>query len=136
MGDRNATAFAQGAHVQLLRNSGLMVPEQTIAYRRPWPRGKVAQGVMIDDQVTAAKTPRAQPHAGDAAREARRVFEGTLKAYGGVGLPDVPKSGRSTWQRRSSGVAKFEAEQAELEELARGAVQCRRSLSASRVAER
>ena len=49
MGDRNATAFAQGAHVQLLRRSGLMSPEQTIAYRRPWPRSKVAQGVMIDD---------------------------------------------------------------------------------------
>lgn len=77
--------------MQLLRNSGLMVPEQTIAYRRPWPRGKAAQGVMIDDQVTAAKTPRAQPHAGDAAREARRLFEGTLKAYGGVGLSDIPK---------------------------------------------
>ena len=77
MSDRNATAFAQGAHVQLLRSSGLMSPEQTIAYRRPWPRSKVAQGVMIDNLVTAAVAPRAQPHAGESADEARRVFERT-----------------------------------------------------------
>ena len=68
-----------------------MSPEQTIAYRRPWPRSKVAQGVMIDDQVTAAIAPRAQPHAGESADEARRVFERTLEAYAHVGLTDVPK---------------------------------------------
>ena len=94
MGDRNATSFAQGAHVQLLRSSGLMIPEHTIAYRRPWPRSKVAQGVMIDDQVTTAIVPRTHPRAGDAAASARDVFERTLKAYGAVGLTDVPKKRR------------------------------------------
>ena len=47
---------------------------------------------MIDDQVTAAITTRAQPHAGEAATEARKVLERTLKAYGAVGLADVPKN--------------------------------------------
>ena len=68
-----------------------MLPDQTIAYGQPWPRSKVAQGVMIDDQVTAAITRRAQPHAGEAATEASRIFGRTLEAYGSASLTDVPK---------------------------------------------
>ena len=80
--------------MQFVRNADLMKPEQTVRYRRPWPRSKVGQGVMIDDQVIAAITPLAFPRAGEAAEEARRVFNATLDAYGNVGLTDVPKKRR------------------------------------------
>ena len=64
MGDKNATTFGQCAHVQLLRDAGLMKDQQTISYRKPWPRSKVAQGVVIDDQAIVAITPTRQPRRG------------------------------------------------------------------------
>lgn len=78
MGDKNATAFAQCAHVQVLKEEGVMKEEQAISYRKPWLRGKVAQGVVIDDQAIAAITQKRRPRAGDAAAEARSLYQNTL----------------------------------------------------------
>ena len=91
MGDRNATVFGQAAHVQMLRNGGALEPDCTLAYRRPWPRAPVAQGVMIDDQVTAAVVPLHARHGTATAAEARRLFGATLAAYSAAGVHDVPE---------------------------------------------
>ena len=65
-------------------------PGATLAYRRPWPRAPVAQGVMIDDQVTAAVVPLHARHGTATAAEARRLFGATLAAYSAAGAYDVP----------------------------------------------
>ena len=68
--------------------------QQTISYRKPWPRSKVAKGVVIDDQAIVAITPTRQPRAGEAAAEARRCFQKTLAAYDDGCLQDVQKKRR------------------------------------------
>ena len=97
MGDRNATVFGQSAHVQILRSGGALEPDCTLAYRRPWPRAPVAQGVMVDDQMTAAIVPLHARHGIATASEARRLFGATLffgatlAAYSAAGAHDVPE---------------------------------------------
>ena len=91
MGDRNATTFAQAAHTQLLKNAGLLGPRETIAYGKAWPRGRVAEGVMIDDKVTAVIAPNSGAGYRELVAEGRRRFERTLDALHGAGLEDVPK---------------------------------------------
>ena len=75
----------------MLRNGGALEPDRTLAYRRPWPRAPVAQGVMIDDQVTAAVVPLHARHGTATAAEARRLFGATLAAYSAAGAHDVPE---------------------------------------------
>ena len=58
MGDGNAVGFAQEAHVNALRKGGAMRDDELVAFRRPLPLGPVLEGVMVDDHVVAAVTPR------------------------------------------------------------------------------
>ena len=51
MGDRNATDFAELAHLGLLRTAGLARLDQLVSYRSPVPRGGLWEFVMIDDHV-------------------------------------------------------------------------------------
>ena len=44
-------SFAQEAHANLLRSGGGLTDEELIVYRRPWPVGKTAEGVMVDDHA-------------------------------------------------------------------------------------
>jgi hypothetical protein len=90
MGDLNATAFAQAGHVQLVRDAGAMPPDSTISYRQPWPRSRVAQGIMIDDNVVVADVPMKSGRCSAEAADAREQYRRTLKGYTTMGITDVP----------------------------------------------
>ena len=88
-----------------------MTDDEMIAYRRPWPIGKTAEGVMVDDHAVlqivdesetraksleALRRARAAPDAGEAdgARDVELVAR-SLLAYDGHGLaPKLAKSVR------------------------------------------
>ena len=74
-----------------MKNAGLLKPCETIAYGKPWPRGRIPEGVMIDDKVTSVIAPNSGTGYGEAVAEGRRRFERTLEALDAEGLRDVPK---------------------------------------------
>ena len=54
MGDSLAVELAQQAHVGVLRSlRGSLLPSQTVAYRRAFPRGAFAEFLCIDDHISA-----------------------------------------------------------------------------------
>ena len=91
MGDLNATTFAQAGHVELLRRHGGMNPGTIVTYRNPPPRGRVWEGVMIDDHVIVAAVPRGPRwRSAPDASKAAELFDAGRAAYASVGVEDVP----------------------------------------------
>ena len=106
MGDRNSVSFAQEAHANLLRSGGGLTDEEMIVYRRPWPPGKTAEGVMVDDhavvQVVEATDTKANAEeelrrasagdglAGDTVARDVELVARSLRAYGRHGLAPKP----------------------------------------------
>ena len=80
--------IGQAKNCTITRNG--MAPEQAITYHRPWPRGQVAQGVMIDDMVIAAVVPRDGICTSPAAAEAADLLRSALRAYERQEVTDVP----------------------------------------------
>jgi len=89
MGDLNATIFGQHAHTTLLRVAGCLAAAHTIAYRSPWPRGPLAEGVMIDDRVLTCRLPRSGPARAARLAEADAVWRAGEQAYAAGGLPEA-----------------------------------------------
>ena len=106
MGDLNSVSFAQEAHANLLRSGGGLTDEELIVYRRPWPVGKTAEGVMVDDHAVvhiaqatdtkeAAEAELRRVGAGDGARGAAvardvELVARSLRAYSRHGLAPKP----------------------------------------------
>ena len=106
MGGRNSVSFAQEAHANLLRSGGGLTDEEMIVYRRPWPTGMTAEGVMVDDhavvQVVKAKDTKANAEeelrrasagdglAGDTVARDVELVARSLRAYGRHGLAPKP----------------------------------------------
>ena len=103
MGDRNSVSFAQEAHANLLREGGGLTDDELIVYRRPWPAGKTAEGVMVDDHavVHKARTTESKAAAEAALQQASsgRVAESADVAR------DVELVARSLQAYRSHGLA-------------------------------
>ena len=70
MGDCCAVEIAQQSHHNVLRFlGGSMRAEETVAYRKPFPRGDTAELLAVDDHVVAQKLTRNEFRAGTRARD-------------------------------------------------------------------
>ena len=49
MGDINGCAIAQATHEAVLQKEGLLLPDSTLVYGEPVPKGRVWQGAYLDD---------------------------------------------------------------------------------------
>ena len=96
MGDVNATAFAQDFHTALLREGGGLPPACTLDYRQPPPRGRVWEGVYIDDHAVVSVT---GPGRGKC-EEAWRLHNVARAQYAAAGVPDSA-------EKRAEGAAEF-----------------------------
>ena len=89
MGDTNAVEFGQGAHVGMLLGAGGMQPGEALEAAKPGPRGRVWQGVVVDDHAIIA---RVCPATGGAAvQRARELWASAQEAYTAEGLTPVPE---------------------------------------------
>ncbi len=57
MGDVNATDYGEVAHLNVLDSRGALDREAWTSYRRPLPRGRLVQTIMIDDHNVHYKQP-------------------------------------------------------------------------------
>ena len=90
MGDRNATSFAQAAHIELLRRAGAMCDDTVLSYRGLMPEGSVYEGAYIDDRAVFAEVPAGRHWASSpAARRAVGLFDAGRSACAEAGIPDV-----------------------------------------------
>ena len=65
MGDCCAVEIAQQSHHNVLRFlGGSMRTDETVAYRKPFPRGNTAELLAVDDHVVAQKVTRGEFRAG------------------------------------------------------------------------
>ncbi|OLP99347.1 hypothetical protein AK812_SmicGene18107 [Symbiodinium microadriaticum] len=86
MGDCCAVEIAQQSHHNVLRFlGGSMRADETVAYRKPFPRGDTAELLAVDDHVVAQKITRAEFYSRARARDTE-IFEQAEKAYCDVQL--------------------------------------------------
>ena len=57
MGDRNGVPFAQEAHEEILRRSGLMRDENVLQYGGSTPHTDVWEGTYVDDHILSLRVP-------------------------------------------------------------------------------
>ena len=94
MGDSLAVELAQQAHVGVLRSlGGSVLPSQTVAYRRAFPRGSFAEFLCIDDHISAQVVNRKAALRGEPLRDTA-VFNRAGAAYEAVRLVQHPKKKR------------------------------------------
>ena len=103
MGDRNSVSFAQEAHANLLREGGGLTDDELIVYRRPWPAGKTAEGVMVDDHAVVHKA-RATESKAAAEAALQQASSGRVAESADVAR-DVELVARSLQAYRSHGLA-------------------------------
>ena len=103
MGDLNSVSFAQEAHANLLRSGGGLTDDEIIVYRRPWPAGRTAEGVMVDDHAVVQVVDAAATKS-DAEAELRRAVTSEAGNYAEVGR-DVELLARSLRAYGSYGLA-------------------------------
>ena len=103
MGDRNSVSFAQEAHANLLREGGGLTDDELIVYRRPWPAGKTAEGVMVDDHAVVHKA-RATESKAAAEAALQQASSGRVAESVDVAR-DVELVARSLQAYRSHGLA-------------------------------
>eukprot|EP00972_Heterocapsa_arctica_P027608 4059312-Heterocapsa_arctica.AAC.1 len=89
MGDKNAVDWAQEAHVTLLGAEGSYLPGSRILNGRPFPRGDMAELVVIDDHVAISLRAKGRRHAA----RPQQSFELAQTAYESAGL--VPHPGKA-----------------------------------------
>jgi len=88
MGDGNAVAFVQEAHVNMIDPDDA----ELVEYRRPVPRGSTWQSIMVDDHIVFSIVPRA---AQAGFHRCDEVLAKALEAYATAGLcPKLSKSER------------------------------------------
>ena len=104
MGDRNATDFAQLAHLGVLRQGNALAESGYVSYRSAPPAGDLWQFVMIDDHIVVqvygqpsddTSPPEAAPAAEPArapgdVREDEALLERVAAAYAEAGLEPKP----------------------------------------------
>ncbi len=54
-GGGSSVDWGQEAHVGIGVGCGAMIVDRLLSYKRPFPRGRFVQGVMLDDHVGATK---------------------------------------------------------------------------------
>lgn len=90
MGDLNASAFGQDAHVGMLRAAGVAAEDNCIVFGEPLPTSDVFHGVVIDDHCIFALIDHADPSS-TTLHKARAAWDATLGAYRKEGLDPVPE---------------------------------------------
>ena len=89
MGDKNATGFAQEAHMRLMVDAQVFPESALMIYGEPLPTRPVVHGMIIDDHLQLAVVPRV----GGAAEIARaqEEWDRSLDAYVQADLVTVPR---------------------------------------------
>ena len=90
MGDSLAVELAQQSHHEVLRTvAGCMLRTETVAFRRPFPRGPYFEFLCIDDHIGIQCLSRSAARAGQRLRDTT-VFEQANAAYKAVKLVQHP----------------------------------------------
>ena len=91
MGDNMAVEFAQQAHYNVLRTlANCMRPNELVAYRLPFPRGRTMEFLSIDDHLVAQVVSRAA-YLSSAPDRDTEIFFAAEAAYPAVGLVQHPR---------------------------------------------
>ena len=101
MGDVNAVDIAQETHLQLLRDSGCMRPEETLVYGTTVPPSRYWEGLYIDDHLMFAVIRRGDPN--DPAL--RRLREATAQSHAGYETSGLERSLPKTFTEQEQFVA-------------------------------
>ena len=90
MGDSLAVELAQASHMEVLRTvAGCMLRSETVAFRRPFPRGDFCEFLCIDDHIAVQCLSRAAARASQPLRDTA-VFRQAEAAYQQVNLVPHP----------------------------------------------
>ena len=105
MGDHNAPEIAQAAHLRLASAAGAVESRELISLHEPFPRTRVAAGILFDDFVLLEKEARVDGLPADAppsSSSAAARLGALRRAYAEVGL--TPHEGKAV-RRKFRGVA-------------------------------
>ncbi len=91
MGDRNATDFAQIAHLGVLARHGGASMDELVSYRSPLPGNDTLELVMVDDHIVVQVVgPRPEPGAREPRYRDVDLVEASELAYADAGLTPKP----------------------------------------------
>lgn len=91
MGDLNANDYAVESHMKLLQEHGSFRGERAVLNRRPFPRGPIIEGVVVDDHFAVAIDETGSEHNAALAQDS---FNRARAAYNSVGLRYSEKKAR------------------------------------------
>eukprot|EP00438_Fugacium_kawagutii_P027393 Skav208440 [mRNA] locus=scaffold1952:165682:170177:- [translate_table: standard] len=97
-GDHLGVEYALSSHTTLLQHAGLLDPDTTICRHRPFPKGPVWQGLVIDDYFVVSREKTANDKFAAASLKYLEVAEDTYKADGVIGSDDKTVRGEECFK--------------------------------------